>query len=48
MSKRAYDSYTEEQINILQKYVKKIIAVPINTIEDIGGGGVRCMMAELY
>lgn len=47
MSKAAFDSLEEFQIQTLSKY-NEIIAVPIPTIEKYGGGSVRCMMAELF
>lgn len=47
LSQAAYDSLTEDQINQLQKHAKLIIT-PIPTIENNGGGSVRCMIAELF
>ncbi|KXX70038.1 citrulline utilization hydrolase CtlX [Flammeovirga sp. SJP92] len=47
MSSRAYHSFTPEQIEVMEKYVK-IIHSPIETIENVCGGGTRCMMAEIY
>jgi len=48
MSSRAYDAFTEEQRATLLKHVDKIIHCPIPVIETIGGGGVRCMMGEIF
>jgi hypothetical protein len=48
MSTRAYQSFNDRQLKILSNHVKKFIHAPINTIEDLGGGGVRCMIAELF
>lgn len=48
MSTEAYNHFTEQQKVILQKYFKKILHTPIPTIEEVGGGSIRCMMAELY
>jgi len=31
----------------LRASVDRVLAVPVPTIEDIGGGGVRCMLAEV-
>jgi len=28
--------------------VQRIVAVPVPTIEDLGGGSVRCMLAEVF
>eukprot|EP01099_Mayorella_cantabrigiensis_P000691 TRINITY_DN1308_c0_g1_i2.p1 TRINITY_DN1308_c0_g1~~TRINITY_DN1308_c0_g1_i2.p1 ORF type:complete len:353 (-),score=87.55 TRINITY_DN1308_c0_g1_i2:63-1121(-) len=48
MSSRAYDAFTEEQRASILKHVDKIIHTPIPIIETIGGGGVRCMMGEIF
>lgn len=47
MSTTAYDSLSELQIEILKSY-NELIAVSIPTIEQVGGGSVRCMMAEVF
>lgn len=47
MSTKAYGSFTATQITQLEKYAR-ILHTPINTIENIGGGGVRCMIAEIF
>lgn len=47
MSKTAYDSLGEVQVNTILRYTK-IISPAIPTIEKLGGGSVRCMMAELF
>jgi hypothetical protein len=47
MSQNAYNSLTSEQIQAIEKY-NPIIAVDINTIETLGGGSARCMMAEVF
>lgn len=47
MSSQAFESYTEEQINLLEQF-GKIIHAPIYTIEKYGGGSMRCMMAEVF
>lgn len=47
MSAKAYDAFDSSQLETIEKFVG-IIATPIPTIEEIGGGGTRCMMAELY
>ncbi|KAL4493583.1 hypothetical protein ABPG72_004076 [Tetrahymena utriculariae] len=46
MSETAFKGYTEEQLAIFRKY-GEIIALPIPTIERIGGGSARCMLAEI-
>jgi hypothetical protein len=47
MSERAYESLTTQQRKEIEKYTR-IISAPINTIEDIGGGSARCMIAEIF
>ncbi|GAV05695.1 hypothetical protein RvY_15787 [Ramazzottius varieornatus] len=47
MSQNAFDSLTSEQMEVLHKYCK-IVTVSIPIIEKIGGGGVRCMLAEIF
>lgn len=47
MSTQAYQSLTTSQVEILQKH-NRIIHSPLNNIETAGGGGARCMMAEVF
>lgn len=47
MSKTAKDSLTDEQITTLEKHTK-ILVVEIPTIEKLGGGSARCMIAEIF
>ena len=47
MSKNAYDGLLEDQKSTLKKY-GKLVHADINTIETIGGGSARCMMAEVH
>ncbi|KAA5547578.1 citrulline utilization hydrolase CtlX [Adhaeribacter rhizoryzae] len=47
ISEQAYQSLRPDQVQAIQKYAE-ILAVPINTIEHVGGGSVRCMMAEIF
>ncbi len=47
MSEKAYRSLTSSQIETLKKYTE-ILFFPIHTIENNGGGSVRCMMAEVF
>lgn len=48
MSTRAYTAFTEEQKQKMLKHVDEILHADIPIIETIGGGGVRCMLGELY
>ena len=43
MSTRAMKSFSKEQLEKLFQHAL-VIPTPVNTIEDIGGGGVRCMI----
>jgi len=47
MSRSAFEGFTSRQKDILEKQ-GKILAMDVNTIEIIGGGSVRCMMAEIF
>lgn len=47
MSSQAYDSLNGDQLKQLERHVK-IVHSPIDTIERIGGGSARCMMAEIF
>jgi hypothetical protein len=47
MSQSAFDSLDEQQIKRLKSY-NELIVVEIPTIEKVGGGSVRCMMAEIF
>ena len=48
MSTRALDALTAEQRTTLEANAGPIVAVPIPTIENLGGGSVRCMLAEVH
>lgn len=47
MSENAYNSLTQKQIEQIEKF-NPIIKVDIDTIETLGGGSARCMMAEVF
>ena len=47
ISKRAFDSLTEDHRAEIQKFLKPIV-VDLSTIENVGGGGFRCMLAGVY
>ena len=47
MSETALDSLNVGQIQLIEKY-STIISPSIPTIEKIGGGSARCMMAEIF
>ena len=47
MSTRAWHAFTPHQQQQLQAYAQLAIA-PLHTIETLGGGGARCMIAEIF
>lgn len=47
MSDNAYKAFTDEQISTMEKSCK-LLHFDISEIEKIGGGGTRCMLAELF
>jgi len=48
MSKRAAAAFTTDQRAQLRHLAGTLICAPIPTIETLGGGSVRCMIAELH
>lgn len=47
MSETAFNGFTTNQKGILGKY-GEIVAVEVPTIEVVGGGSARCMLAEVF
>ncbi|WP_026462771.1 citrulline utilization hydrolase CtlX [Adhaeribacter aquaticus] len=47
MSEQAYKALNPKQIENIEKYTE-ILATPLYTIEHIGGGSARCMLAEIF
>ena len=47
MSTAAYNSLRQDQIEAIEKHAK-IIHSSLDTIEALGGGSARCMMAEIF
>ncbi|MHC2991122.1 hypothetical protein OB13_05815 [Pontibacter sp. HJ8] len=48
MSKMAYESLIAEQLERLRSHNEHLLALPIHMIEKIGGGSIRCMIAEVF
>ncbi|OFZ56893.1 MAG: hypothetical protein A3D92_08380 [Bacteroidetes bacterium RIFCSPHIGHO2_02_FULL_44_7] len=48
MSSKAFESLNAEQKAVLGANNEHLLPISIPTIEHIGGGSVRCMMAELF
>jgi hypothetical protein len=47
MSKTAFESLRKEQMRMLEAYAE-LLPIAIPTIEEVEGGSVRCMMAEIF
>ena len=47
MSNSAYNSLTDEQLKRIELQ-SRILKIDAGILETVGGGGVRCMMAELF
>lgn len=47
MSTTALQSLTSAQRELISKHAGRIVSAPIPTIETLGGGSVRCMLAEV-
>jgi hypothetical protein len=47
MSSQAYRSLSAEQIRQIEAHTS-ILHSPIPTIEQYGGGSIRCMLAEIF
>ena len=48
MSERAFASLAPASRERLADCVDRIVTAPVATIEDLGGGSVRCMLAEVF
>ncbi|GGI90147.1 arginine deiminase-related protein [Legionella impletisoli] len=47
LSQQAYDHFTPEQRSLLKQY-STLLPMELTTIETIGGGSARCMIAEIF
>ncbi len=47
LSASAMWNFEDRQVEVLRKY-GRLVEVSINTIETVGGGSARCMMAEIF
>ncbi len=48
LSTRAFEAFTQQQRATLLGHVAELVHVPLSTLEAVGGGGVRCCLAELF
>ncbi len=47
-SPQAYNAFREDQRRAIRRHCADIVHAPIDTLERVGGGGVRCTLAELF
>ncbi|HUI33230.1 MAG: arginine deiminase-related protein [Dysgonamonadaceae bacterium] len=47
MSEAAKNAFTSDQKDVIKRHCK-IISSPLQTIEQVGGGSARCMVAEIF
>lgn len=47
MSRQAFNHFNADQLKMIEPYAK-ILPVELETIEAVGGGSARCMMAEIF
>jgi hypothetical protein len=48
LSQQARDAFQANDLEVLERSVDRIVSAPIETIETLGGGSVRCMLAEVF
>jgi len=48
ISSAGWDALDASQKGVLESCIDHVISVPVPTIERLGGGSVRCMIAELF
>jgi hypothetical protein len=46
-ARAAFEHSDADGWELLRQKVDRVLAVPVPTIENVGGGGVRCMLAEV-
>jgi len=47
LSRRAWKSLTRAQRQLLEQHAQPVLCA-VETIEHVGGGGIRCMLAEIF
>jgi hypothetical protein len=47
LSQNAFDTLSVEQRDTIKKY-NSLLPINVPTIETVGGGGIRCMMADIH
>lgn len=48
LSSQSYHAFTEDQRRQLRRHLAALHHAPIDTLEFIGGGGVRCSLGEVF
>jgi len=48
MSSQAFNAFTPDQRKVMRRHVAELHHAPIDTLEHIGGGGVRCALGEIF
>ena len=48
MSSQAHNTFTEDQRRLMRRHVAALHHAPIDTLERIGGGSVRCTLGEIF
>jgi hypothetical protein len=48
MSQSAATAFGAAGLARLRRSVDRVVAAPVPTIETLGGGSVRCMLAEVF
>ena len=48
LSAQAADAFTADQRAVLLRHVAALVAARVDTLERVGGGGVRCTLGELF
>jgi hypothetical protein len=48
LSSRAHQAFTAAQRAALLRHVARLVHARIDKLEDVGGGSVRCCIAELF
>ena len=48
MSEQARQSYSKKNMDQIKASYKNIVSSDLTTISGVGGGSVRCMIAELF
>jgi hypothetical protein len=47
LSRRAWKSFTRAQRQLIEQHAQPVLCA-VETIEHVGGGGIRCMLAEIF